>query len=61
MTMENDKLKKLMDTIQIPEPDEEAWEKALNAAVAEFDRQKKAEGKKVKGFSWLRRLTNKTL
>ena len=61
MTMENEKLKKRMDTIQVPEPDEKAREKALKAAVAEFDRQKKAEEKKVKGFSRLRRQTDKTL
>jgi Ca-activated chloride channel family protein len=61
MTMENEKLKKRMDTIHIPEPDEKAREKALKAAVAEFNRQKKAEEKKVKGFSRLRRQTDKTL
>jgi len=61
MTMENEKLKRRMDTIQVPEPDEKAREKALKAAVAEFDRQKKVEEKKVKGFSRRRRLTGKTL
>ena len=61
MTEENDKLKRLLNTIQIPEPDEEARKGALKAAVAEFEQLKKAEEEKVKGFSWLRRLTDKTL
>ena len=61
MTEENDKLKRLLNTIQIPEPDEEARKRALKAAMAEFQQLKKAEEKKVKGFSWLRRLTDKTL
>ncbi len=61
MTMENDKLKKLMDTIQVPEPDEKAREKTLKVAVEEFHRHQKAEEKKVKGFSRLRRLMDKTL
>jgi len=61
MTGENDKLKRLLNTIQIPEPDEEARKGALKAAMSEFQQLKKAEEKKVKGFSWLRRLTDKTL
>jgi Ca-activated chloride channel family protein len=61
MTEENDKLKRLLNTIQIPEPDEEARKGALNAAMAEFEQLKKAEEEKVKGFSWLRRLTDKSL
>ena len=59
MTMENDKLKELMDAIRVPEPDEEARGKALKAALAEFHQLKKAEEKKVKGFSWLGRLIDK--
>jgi Ca-activated chloride channel homolog len=61
MTEENDKLKRLLNTIQIPEPDEEARKGALKAAVTEFEQLKRAEEKKVKGFSRLRRLTDKTL
>jgi len=61
MTEENDKLKRLLNTIQIPEPNEEARKGALNAAVAEFEQLKKAEEEKVEGFSWLRRRTDKTL
>ena len=61
MTEVNDKLKRLLNTIQIPEPDEEARKGALKAAMAEFEQLKKAEEKKIKGFSWLRRLTDKSL
>ena len=61
MTMENDKLKKLMDTIQVPEPDEKAREKTLKVAVEEFHRHQKAEEEKVKGSSRIRRLMDKTL
>jgi Ca-activated chloride channel homolog len=61
MTEENDKLKRLLNTIHIPEPDEEAGKRALTAAMAEFQQLKEAEEKKVKGFSWIRRLTDKTL
>ena len=46
MTGENDKLKRLLNTIQIPEPDEEARKGALKAAMAEFQQLKKAEEKK---------------
>ncbi len=46
MTEENDKLKRLLNTIQIPEPDEEARKGALKAAMAEFQQLKKAEEKK---------------
>ena len=61
MIMENDKLKKLMDTIQIPEPDEKALENTLKVAVEEFHRHQKAEEKKVKESAPLRRLIEKTL
>ncbi len=61
MSMEDERLKKRMDAILIPEPDEKAREKALKSAIEEFDRQKAVEEKKVKGFSRLKRLTDKTL
>ena len=61
MTEENDKLKRLLNMIQIPEPDEKARKRALKAAMAEFQQLKKAEKEKVKGFSWLRRRKDKTL
>ena len=59
--MENNELKKLLNTVQIPEPGEEARQKALEAAMAEFERLKAAGPKKIKGISWYRRLTGKTL
>jgi Ca-activated chloride channel family protein len=59
MTMENDKLKRLLGAIRVPEPDEEARERALKVAMAEFHKLKKADEKIIKGFSWLRRLTGK--
>ena len=43
MTEENDKLKRLLNTIQIPEPDEETRKGALKAAMAEFQQLKKTE------------------
>lgn len=61
MTEENDNLKKLLNTIRIPEPDEDARKGALKAAVSEFEKLKKAEEEKIKGFSWLRRLKDKSL
>jgi Ca-activated chloride channel family protein len=61
MTEENYKLKRLLNTIQIPEPDEEVRKGALKAAMVEFEQLKKAEEEKGKGFSWLRRLTDKSL
>ena len=61
MTMENDKLKKLMGTLKVPEPDEKAREKTLKVAIEEFNRHQKAEEDIVKGFSQIRRLMDKTL
>jgi len=61
MTMEKEALKRLFDTVQIPEPGEEAREKALKAAMVEFYRLKEAEPKKVKGISLSSRLTGKIL
>jgi Ca-activated chloride channel family protein len=59
MTKENDKLKRLLNSIRVPEPDEEAQERALEAAMSEFHRQKKAVKKKIKGFSLFKSLTGK--
>ena len=59
MTKENDKLKRLFNAIPVPDASDEAREKALKAAMVEFHRLKKADEKKIKGFSWLRRLTGK--
>jgi len=59
MTMENDKLKRLLDSIRVPEPDEEARERALKATMAEFHQQKKADEIKIKGSSRIKSLTGK--
>ncbi|MBW1752376.1 MAG: VWA domain-containing protein [Deltaproteobacteria bacterium] len=58
MTMSKKDLKKLFDSLHIPEPGEDARQKALEAALAEFDRLKQAEQKKIKGFSHTKRLTD---
>ena len=59
MTKESDKLKRLLNSIRVPEPDEEAREKAIKAAMAEFHQQKKVVEKKIKGSSLLKSLTGK--
>jgi Ca-activated chloride channel family protein len=59
MTMENDKLKRLLNSIRVPEPDEEARERALKAAMSEFHQQKKVVEKKIKGSSRLKSLIGK--
>ena len=58
MTMSKKDLKKLFDSLHIPEPGEDARQKALEAALAEFDRLKQADQKKIKGFSHTKRLTD---
>ena len=55
VTMENDELKRLLETLPVPEPSEDARDKTLRAALAEFDRLKQTEKKSGKGFSTLRR------
>lgn len=59
ITMENDELKKLLNRIPIPEPDEEARERALSKAMEEFDQLKRADEEIFKGFSLLNRLRRK--
>jgi len=59
--MENDKLKKRMDTLRIPEPDEKVREMTLKVAVQEFHRYQKAEGKNTQESSRFSRLMDKTL
>jgi len=59
MTMNNEKIKKILDGLDIPEPGEEAREKALLVATSEFRNQKEETRKKIKGFSWPGRLTEK--
>jgi len=58
--MENNELKRRLNTVRIPEPGEDARQKALKAAMAEFERIEATEAKKIKGISWYRRLTGKT-
>ncbi|MBU3915803.1 VWA domain-containing protein, partial [bacterium] len=49
-------LKKLLNEIEIPEPDETARKKTIAAAVAEFKKQNAMAEKKIKGFEKKRRL-----
>ena len=57
--MKNEDLKKLLNSLPIPEPDKEAKDKALSAALTEFRRQSEREKTKVKGSSWPARLMGK--
>jgi len=59
--MENHELRKLLNRIPIPEPDEEARERALSKAMDEFDQLKKADEEIFKGFSLLNRLRRKKM
>jgi len=57
--MEKNKLNWLIRNLPVPEPSENAREKTLQAALAEFRRQKLEDEKNLKGFSALRRLRGK--
>jgi Ca-activated chloride channel family protein len=57
MTMSKKDLKRLLDNVRIPDPGEAAREKALKATLAEYERLKLEEQKKLKGISRPRRLT----
>lgn len=57
--MKNEDLNKLLNSLPIPEPDKEAKDKALGAALSEFRRQSERGKTKNKGFSWLERLMGK--
>ncbi|MEW6672794.1 MAG: VWA domain-containing protein [Thermodesulfobacteriota bacterium] len=61
MTTDNDKLKNLLKDLPVPEPSPEARERAVKAAMAEFNRRGAADKKNIKGFSFWGRLKNKTL
>jgi Ca-activated chloride channel family protein len=61
ITMEKDELKKLLNRLPIPEPDEEARERALSKAMEEFCHLKKADEEHFKGFSLLNRLRRKNM
>ena len=60
MTTDNDKLKKLLKELPVPEPSPESRDKAVRAAMAEFNRRKAADKKNIKGFSFWGRLKDKT-
>ncbi len=57
--MKNDDLKKILNSLPIPEPAKEAKDKAIGAALAEFHRQSEKKKKNVKGSSWMERLMGK--
>lgn len=61
MTTDNDKLKKLLSELPVPEPSGEAREKTLRAAMVEFNRRKATDKKNIKGFFFWGRLKDKTL
>jgi hypothetical protein len=57
--MENEELKKILNNLRIPEPAEEAKNKAVQSAMAEFRLQAEKRKKQLKGFTWLDRLISK--
>jgi Ca-activated chloride channel family protein len=59
--MEKDRLQELLDKLPVPTPGEDARKRASRAAIAEFNRRKSADEKKIKGFSLFSRLTGKKL
>lgn len=54
--MEDKEIKNIISELKIPEPSKEARERAVQTALSEFRKQKE---KKIKGFSWIGRLTGK--
>ncbi|MFC1533131.1 von Willebrand factor type A domain-containing protein [Thermodesulfobacteriota bacterium] len=59
--MENEDLKRFLNKLPIPEPGEEAKDRAVRSALAEFRNQAEKKNKYSKGFSWLGRLKGKKL
>jgi len=57
--MENEELKKVLNRLDIPEPSEEARDRAVRSAMAEFRMATKKNKDRVKGFAWLDRLISK--
>jgi secreted protein with Ig-like and vWFA domain len=57
--MENEDLKKLLNELPVPEPGEEAKDRAIRSALAEFREQVVKNKKYSKGFSWFGRLKGK--
>ncbi|NIY13466.1 MAG: hypothetical protein GWM98_00525 [Nitrospinaceae bacterium] len=58
--MDDDKLKKLFENQEIPEPSEDARTRALKAAMEEFEAQKEKTAEPAKGITWFARLMGKT-
>ena len=54
--MEEKEFKRVLSELKIPEPGREARKRAIQSALSEFRKQKE---KKIKGFSWIGRLTGK--
>src|SRR5690242_4030776 len=55
--MDEAQLKKIMQNVKAPEPDDNARKRALNLAVSEFKAHQKNKQESSQGFSFLRRLT----
>ena len=54
--MEDKEIKSLLAELKIPEPGKEARDKAIRSALVEY---RLSQEKKIKGFSWIGRLTGK--
>jgi hypothetical protein len=54
--MKNKDLKKLLNGLQVPKPDEEVKSRTIRTVMTEFRSQAKVSKEKVKGSSWLGRL-----
>ena len=57
--MENDELKRFLHKLPIPSPEEEAKNRALRLALAEFSHRKEKKKEYAKGFLWFGRLKGK--
>lgn len=57
--MENEEFKKALNRLHIPEPSDEAKDRAIQSAMAEFRLHAEKNKNRVKGFAWLDRLISK--
>ncbi len=57
--MNDEKINKILQKMEIPEPDESKKEATIKAAMSEFHKQKSAIQNNTKGFEDERRLTGK--
>ncbi len=57
--MKDKDIQKILQKIEIPEPDESRKKATINAAMSEFHKQKQANKKNTKGIEYERRLTGK--